>query len=133
MKKVYLSYEDIHTDSIKLAKKVKNKISSRKLVLITESGLISGFIFANFIKIKNIELISNKNLKSNNERIINNEKLILFDNLARDNLEYKNIKKNIPKSKIIVLYTNNLTKKNSDLSLYNLNNDEKIIFPWEQE
>lgn len=133
MKKVYLSYEDIHTDSIKLAKKIKNKINSRKLVLISESGLISGFIIANFLKIKNIELISNKNLKGNNETIINNEKLIVFDNLAKNNIEYKNFKKNMPKSKIIVLYTNNLTKKNSDLSLYNFDNDEKIIFPWELE
>ena len=40
MKQVFLSYHDIHTDCIKLAKIIKKKYKPQKLILISRGGLI---------------------------------------------------------------------------------------------
>jgi hypoxanthine phosphoribosyltransferase len=47
MKKLYLSYHDIHTDSIKLAKKIKRKYKPTKIAIASRGGLIPGTIIAN--------------------------------------------------------------------------------------
>ena len=44
MKQVYLSYHDIHTDCIELAKIIKKKFKPEKLILISRGGLIPGSI-----------------------------------------------------------------------------------------
>ena len=51
MKKLYLSYHDIHTDSIKLAKKIKRKYKPTKIAIASRGGLIPGTIIANYLNI----------------------------------------------------------------------------------
>ena len=51
MKQVYLSYHDIHTDCIELAKIIKKKFKPEKLILISRGGLIPGSIIANYLGI----------------------------------------------------------------------------------
>jgi hypoxanthine phosphoribosyltransferase len=60
MKQVYLSYHDIHTDCIKLAKLIKKKYKPQKLILISRGGLIPGSIIANYLGIQDIDVIALK-------------------------------------------------------------------------
>ena len=38
MKKVYLSYHDIHTDSVKFAKIIEKKIKPKKIIITSQAG-----------------------------------------------------------------------------------------------
>ena len=104
MKKVYLSYNDIHTDCVKLANIIKKRYKPEKLLILNEKELITGSIIAN---------------------------IMLISDLNDIELNYKIIKKIIPNCKIISLYTKTRTKKYVDISLYNFKSNEELIFPWE--
>ena len=60
MKQVFLSYHDIHTDCIELAKIIKKKFKPEKLILISRGGLIPGSIIANYLGIQDIDVIAMK-------------------------------------------------------------------------
>ena len=51
MKQVYLSYHDIHTDCIELAKIIKKKFKPQKLILISRGGLIPGVMISHKLNI----------------------------------------------------------------------------------
>ncbi|MDC0861688.1 hypothetical protein OAQ08_03745 [Alphaproteobacteria bacterium] len=127
MKKVYLSYNDIHTDCIKLANIIKKKYRPKKLLILNEKELITGSIIANILNIKNVKLIEIKKYK----KILSKERLMLISDHNHIELNYKIIKKIIPNCKIISLYTKTKTKKYVDISLYNFKSNEELIFPWE--
>jgi hypoxanthine phosphoribosyltransferase len=63
MKQVFLSYHDIHTDCIELAKKIKKKYKPEKLILISRGGLIPGSIIANYLGIQDVDVIALKNIR----------------------------------------------------------------------
>ena len=128
MKKVYLSYHDIHTDCIKLAKIIKKKYNPKKLLVISKGGLVPGSIIAHYLKIEDINFISVKNHKE----ISSLEKLVVIEDLINNGKTVEIIKKNTPNSKLVVLYNKTSTKKNCDLYLYKFNNSELIVFPWEK-
>ena len=128
MKKVYLSYHDIHTDCIKLAKIIKKKYNPKKLVIISKGGLIPGSIIAHYLEIEDINIISIRNIKE----IKSLEKIIVVDDLINTGKTAEIIKKNIPNSKLIVLYKKKSIKKNCDLSLYKFDSNELIVLPWEK-
>ena len=67
MKQVFLSYHDIHTDCIELAKIIKKKFKPEKLILISRGGLIPGSIIANYLGIQDIDVIAMKT-SSNRKR-----------------------------------------------------------------
>jgi hypoxanthine phosphoribosyltransferase len=132
MKKVHLSYHDIHTDSVKLAKIIEKKIKPKKIIITSQAGLIPGNIIANYLNIKEIEYMSD--LKKNIlEKIKSNKKLIIVDSLYSDGKIATSIKKKEPNSKIVSLYVKTINKNKVDLSLYDFNKNELIIFPWENE
>jgi|TARA_B110000093_G_C12829717_1_gene350563 hypoxanthine phosphoribosyltransferase len=141
MKKLYLSYHDIHTDSIKLAKKIKRKYKPTKIAIASRGGLIPGTIIANYLNIQDINLLElTENPEIDNFRknkientITTNEKIIVIDDLISGGNTSNIIKKKMPKSKMAVLYTKTTSKKKADLYLYNFNKDHWIVFPWEQE
>ena len=60
MKQVFLSYHDIHTDCIELAKKIKKKYKPEKLILMSRGGLIPGSIIANYLGIQDVDVIALK-------------------------------------------------------------------------
>ena len=128
MKKVYLSYHDIHTDCIKLAKIIKKKYNPKKLVIISKGGLIPGSIIAHYLEIEDINIISLRNIKE----IKSLEKIIVVNDLINTGKTAEIIKKNIPNSKLIVLYKKKSIKKNCDLSLYKFDSNELIVLPWEK-
>ena len=128
MKKVYLSYHDIHTDCIKLAKIIKKKYNPKKLVIISKGGLIPGSIIAHYLEIEDINIISIRNIKE----IKSLEKIIVVNDLINNGKTAEIIKKNIPNSKLIVLYKKKSIKKNCDLSLYKFDSNELIVLPWEK-
>ena len=127
MKKVYLSYHDIHTDCIKLAKIIKKKYNPKKLVIISKGGLIPGSIIAHYLEIEDINIISIRNIKE----IKSLEKIIVVNDLINTGKTAEIIKKNIPNSKLIVLYKKKSIQKNCDLSLYKFDSNELIVLPWE--
>ena len=127
MKKVYFSYHDIHTDCIKLAKIIKKKYNPKKLVIISKGGLIPGSIIAHYLEIEDINIISIRNIKE----IKSLEKIIIVNDLINTGKTAEIIKKNIPNSKLIVLYKKKSIKKNCDLSLYKFDSNELIVLPWE--
>ena len=127
MKKVYFSYHDIHTDCIKLAKIIKKKYNPKKLVIISKGGLIPGSIIAHYLEIEDINIISIRNIKE----IKSLEKIIVVNDLINTGKTAEIIKKNIPNSKLIVLYKKKSIKKNCDLSLYKFDSNELIVLPWE--
>ena len=128
MKKVYLSYHDIHTDCIKLAKIIKKKYNPKKLVIISKGGLIPGSIIAHYLEIEDINIISIRNIKE----IKSLEKIIVVNDLINTGKTAEIIKKNIPNSKLVVLYNKKTIKKNCDLALYKFNSNELIVLPWEK-
>jgi len=128
MKKVYLSYHDIHTDCIKLAKKIKKKYNPKKLVIISKGGLVPGSIIAHYLEIKDIDIISIRNIKE----IKSLEKIIVIDDLIDTGKTAEIVRKNIPNSKLVVLYNKKSIKKNCDLSLYKFDSNELIVLPWEK-
>ena len=132
MKKVHLSYHDIHTDSVKLAKIIEKKIKPKKIIITSQAGLIPGNIIANYLNIKEIEYVSHlkKDILEKNK---SNKKLVIVDSLYSDGKIATSIKKNEPNSKIVSLYIKSSNKNKVDLSLYNFNKSEIIIFPWENE
>ena len=69
MKQVYLSYHDIHTDCIELAKIIKKKFKPEKLILISRGGLIPGSIIANYLGIQDIDVIAMKTYSNRKELI----------------------------------------------------------------
>ena len=132
MKKVYLSYHDIHTDSVKFAKIIEKKIKPKKIIITSQAGLIPGNIIANYLNIKEIEYV-NPLKKDNLEKIKSNKKLVIMDSLYSDGKIATSIKKNEPNSKIVSLYVKFDNKNKVDLSLYNFNKSELVIFPWENK
>jgi hypoxanthine phosphoribosyltransferase len=130
MKKVYLSYHDIHTDSVKLAKLIEKKIKPKKIIITSQAGLIPGNIIANYLNIKEIEFVNSLKM-GNLKKIKSNKKLLIIDSLYSDGKIANSIKTNEPNSKIVSLYVNSDDKNKVDLSLYNFNKNELIIFPWE--
>ena len=130
MKKVHLSYHDIHTDSVKLAKLIEKKIKPKKIIITSQAGLIPGNIIANYLDIKEIEYV-NPLKKDNLEEIKSNKKLLIIDSLYSNGKIATSIKKSEPNSKIVSLYIKSSNKNKVDLSLYNFNKNELIIFPWE--
>ena len=132
MKKVYLSYHDIHTDSVKFAKIIEKKIKPKKIIITSQAGLIPGNIIANYLNIKEIEYL-NPLKKHNLEKNKSNNKLLIIDSLYSDGRIATLIKKNEPHSTIVSLYIKSSNKNKVDLSLYNFNKSELVIFPWENE
>ena len=132
MKKVYLSYHDIHTDSVKLAKIIEKKIKPKKIIITSQAGLIPGVIIANYLKIKEIEYL-NPEKKYDLEKNKSNKKLLIIDSLYSDGKMAIKIKKKVPNSIIISLYVKSINKNKVDLSLYNFNSSELVIFPWENK
>ena len=130
MKKVYLSYHDIHTDSVKLAKIVEKKIKPKKIIITSQAGLIPGDIIANYLNIKEIEYL-NPVKKYDLKKIKSNKKLLIIDSLYSDVKMATAIKKNEPNSTIVSLYVKSTNKNKVDLSLYNISRNELVIFPWE--
>tara|TARA_B110000858_G_scaffold168969_1_gene197758 strand:+ start:245 stop:649 length:405 start_codon:yes stop_codon:yes gene_type:complete len=130
MKKVYLSYHDIHTDSVKLAKIIEKKIKPQKIIITSQAGLIPGDIIANYLNIKEIEYL-NPIKKYDLKKIKSNKKLLIIDSLYSDVKMATAIKKNEPNSTIISLYIKSTNKNKVDLSLYNISRNELVIFPWE--
>ena len=132
MKKVYLSYHDIHTDSVKFAKIIEKKIKPKKIIITSQAGLIPGNIIANYLNIKEIEYL-NPLKKHNLEKNKSNNKLLIIDSLCSDGRIAASIKKREPNSTIVSLYIKSSNKNKVDLSLYNFNKSELVIFPWEKE
>ena len=132
MKKVYLSYHDIHTDSVKFAKIIEKKIKPKKIIITSQAGLIPGNIIANCLSIKEIEYL-NHIKKHNLEKNKSNNKLLIIDSLYSDGRIAASIKKSEPNSTIVSLYIKSSNKNKVDLSLYNFNKSELVIFPWENE
>jgi hypoxanthine phosphoribosyltransferase len=132
MKKVYLSYHDIHTDSVKFAKIIEKKIKPKKIIITSQAGLIPGNIIANYLSIKEIEYL-NPLKKHNLEKNKSNNKLLIIDSLYSDGRIAASIKKSEPNSTIVSLYIKSSNKNKVDLSLYNFNKSELVIFPWENE
>ena len=132
MKKVYLSYHDIHTDSVKFAKIIEKKIKPKKIIITSQAGLIPGNIIANYLSIKEIEYL-NHIKKHNLEKNKSNNKLLIIDSLYSDGRIAASIKKSEPNSTIVSLYIKSSNKNKVDLSLYNFNKSELVIFPWENE
>ena len=132
MKKVYLSYHDIHTDSVKLAKIIEKKIKPKKIIITSQAGLIPGNIIANYLNIKEIEYL-NPVKKYDLKKIKSNKKLLIIDSLCSDVKMATAIKKNEPNSTIVSLYIKSTNKNKVDLSLYNFSRNELVIFPWENE
>jgi len=132
MKKVYLSYHDIHTDSVKFAKIIEKKIKPKKIIITSQAGLIPGNIIANYLSIKEIEYL-NPIKKHNLEKNKSNNKLLIIDSLYSDGRIAASIKKSEPNSTIVSLYIKSSNKNKVDLSLYNFNKSELVIFPWENE
>ena len=130
MKKVYLSYHDIHTDSVKLAKIIEKKIKPKKIIITSQAGLIPGDIIANYLNIKEIEYL-NPVKKHDLKKIKSNKKLLIIDSLYSDVKMATTIKKNEPNSTIVSLYIKSTNKNKVDLSLYNFSRNELVIFPWE--
>ena len=130
MKKVYLSYHDIHTDSVKLAKIIEKKIKPKKIIITSQAGLIPGDIIANYLNIKEIEYL-NPVKKHDLEKIKSNRKLLIIDSLYSDVKMATEKKKNEPNSTIVSLYVKSTNKNKVDLSLYNISRNELVIFPWE--
>ena len=130
MRKVYLSYHDIHTDSVKLAKIIEKKIKPKKIIITSQAGLIPGDIIANYLNIKEIEYL-NPVKKHDLEKIKSNRKLLIIDSLYSDVKMATAIKKNEPNSTIVSLYVKSTNKNKVDLSLYNFSRNELVIFPWE--
>ena len=87
MKQVFLSYHDIHTDCIKLAKLIKKKYKPKKLILISRGGLIPGAIIANYLGIQDIDVIALKTYSDRRKntdikifkRIKSEKKLVVID------------------------------------------------------
>ena len=132
MKKVYLSYHDIHTDSVKFAKIIEKKIKPKKIIITSQAGLIPGNIIANYLSIKEIEYL-NPLKKHTLEKNKSNNKLLIIDSLYSDGKIAASIKKSEPNSTIVSLYIKSSNKNKVDLSLYNFNKNELVIFPWENE
>ena len=132
MKKVYLSYHDIHTDSVKFAKIIEKKIKPKKIIITSQAGLIPGNIIANYLSIKEIEYL-NLLKKHSLEKNKSNNKLLIIDSLYSDGRIAASIKKSEPNSTIVSLYIKSSNKNKVDLSLYNFNKSELVIFPWENE
>ncbi len=132
MKKVYLSYHDIHTDCVKFAKIIEKKIKPKKIIITSQAGLIPGNIIANYLSIKEIEYL-NPLKKHNLEKNKSNNKLLIIDSLYSDGRIAASIKKSEPNSTIVSLYIKSSNKNKVDLSLYNFNKSELVIFPWENE
>ncbi|MDB4184011.1 hypothetical protein N9751_00545 [Alphaproteobacteria bacterium] len=132
MKKVYLSYHDIHTDSVKFAKIIEKKIKPKKIIIASQAGLIPGNIIANCLSIKEIEYL-NHIKKHNLEKNKSNNKLLIIDSLYSDGRIAASIKKSEPNSTIVSLYIKSSNKNKVDLSLYNFNKSELVVFPWENE
>ena len=62
-----------------------------------------------------------------------NKKLLRIGRWYSDGKIATSIKKNEPNSKIVSLYVKTINKNKVDLSLYDFNKNELIIFPWENE
>ena len=90
MKQVFLSYHDIHTDCIELAKKIKKKYKPEKLILISRGGLIPGSIIANYLGIQDVDVIALKTYADRKrskeikvyKRIKSEKKLVVIDDLV---------------------------------------------------
>ena len=141
MKQVFLSYHDIHTDCIELAKKIKKKYKPEKLILISRGGLIPGSIIANYLGIQDVDVIAlktytdRKRLKEIKvyKRIKSEKKLVVIDDLVDSGETAKIVKEMMPNSKFAVLYAKTSGKKQADLHLYNFKDSDWLVFPWEQD
>ena len=141
MKQVFLSYHDIHTDCIELAKKIKKKYKPEKLILISRGGLIPGSIIANYLGIQDVDVIALKTYADRKrskeikvyKRIKSEKKLVVIDDLVDSGETAKIVKEMMPNSKFVVLYTKTSGKKQADLHLYDFKDSDWLVFPWEQD
>ena len=141
MKQVFLSYHDIHTDCIELAKKIKRKYKPEKLILISRGGLIPGSIIANYLGIQDVDVIALKTYADRKrskeikvyKRIKSEKKLVVIDDLVDSGETAKIVKEMMPNSKFVVLYAKTSGKKQADLHLYDFKDSDWLVFPWEQD
>ena len=141
MKQVFLSYHDIHTDCIELAKKIKKKYKPEKLILISRGGLIPGSIIANYLGIQDVDVIALKTYADRKrskeikvyKRIKSEKKLVVIDDLVDSGETAKIVKEMMPNSKFVVLYEKTSGKKQADLHLYDFKDSDWLVFPWEQD
>jgi len=141
MKQVFLSYHDIHTDCIELAKKIKKKYKPEKLILISRGGLIPGSIIANYLGIQDVDVIALKTYADRKrskeikvyKRIKSEKKLLVIDDLVDSGETAKIVKEMMPNSKFVVLYAKTSGKKQADLHLYDFKDSDWLVFPWEQD
>ena len=141
MKQVFLSYHDINTDCIELAKKIKKKYKPEKLILISRGGLIPGSIIANYLGIQDVDVIALKTYADRKrskeikvyKRIKSEKKLVVIDDLVDSGETAKIVKEMMPNSKFVVLYAKTSGKKQADLHLYDFKDSDWLVFPWEQD
>ena len=125
MKQVFLSYHDVHTDCIKLAKLIKKKYKPKKLILISRGGLIPGSIIANYLGIQDIDVIALKTYSDRRKntdikifkRIKSEKKLVVIDDLVDSGETAKIVKDMMPNSKFVVLYAKT-SGKNKPIFIY---------------
>ena len=140
MKQIFLSYNDIHVDSIELSKKIKKKYKPQKLVLVSRGGLIPGSIIANRLGIQNIDIISLKTYEKRQKsevivykEYISDEKILVIDDLVDTGGTSKLIKRMMPNSKFVTLYAKPPGDKQADFFLYSFKKSDWIVFPWEND
>lgn len=145
MAKLYLTWEQFHQDTTKLANLIKTQYEDEKfvgIVAIARGGYIPAAIIANQLNIKNLRSISissyddieekrEKNIQVNH--IFNTEeKWLVIDELADTGHSLELIRQYHPNSVLAVVYAKPEGMEKSDLYAVSMPQDQWIVFPWEE-
>lgn len=146
--KTKLTWNEITTDSITLAKTIKNESPIiAGIVCVTRGGLVASGLLSNLLNVKQIDLLcmSSYNHEEQKQNLLNvllepniakqtlGENWIVIDELVDTGKSIDYVKKILPKAKVYALYSKLLNCKNLDGFVKYYEKDTWLEFPWELE
>lgn len=143
-KELYITWQDIHFDSIVLARLARERgwlENCKGLIAVTRGGMIPTGVFSNATGIKNIETfcLASYSDKTMNDMVVlkqpeldnDGEGWLIIDDLVDSGKSLAFAHTQFPKARRLCLYAKPEGQKDADIYVRHIDQDTWIYFPWE--
>ncbi len=139
--KIFITWEEFHKDTIKLAEKIKQSGTYDKIVAVSRGGLIPAGILAYELNIRNSEAINISSYDGEKQRSLRdveisalagdvNNRTLIVDDLSDSGNTFRLLRTRFPKARYVAVYAKPAGRREVDIYIRDMP-DEWLIFPWD--
>lgn len=139
--KIFITWEEFHKDTVKLAEKIKQSGTYDKIVAVSRGGLIPAGILAYELNIRNSEAINISSYDGEKQRSLQdveisalagdvNNRTLIVDDLSDSGNTFRLLRTRFPKARYVTVYAKPAGRREVDIYIRDMP-DEWLIFPWD--